>query len=171
MTVTDAKDRVAFWAAAYGVPANIALAVAQRESGFQDWVVGKKGELGVMQLMPATAIGLKVNAADPEQNIEGGVRLLHDNYARFGDWSYALAAYNCGPTCASKGPDAWPKATYNYVAAVVGTPPSYPPSDGATGDWEQEPPPAEEASVLEADPLVLAVAAVGAFLLLYYFTD
>jgi hypothetical protein len=123
-----------------------------------------------MQLMPATAAGLGVNAYDGEANVEGGVRLLRDLYAQFGDWSYALAGYNCGPSCAARGPDRWPPSTRNYVAAITGLPPvSPPPSTGATGDWEQEPAPIEEAGVLGADPLPLIAAA--AFLLLYYFTD
>lgn len=171
MTVTDAKDRVAYWAAAYGVPPEIALAVAQRESGFQSWVVGGKGELGVMQILPATAAALGVNAADPETNIKAGVGLLRDNYNRFQDWSYALAAYNCGPTCAAKGPDHWPPGTRNYVAAITGMPPASGGSVGTTDDWGQSVTPVDETNVLGADPLILIAAAVGAFALLYYFTD
>ena len=78
MTVVDAKDRVAYWAAAYGVPVDLALAVAQRESGFQQSARGAAGEIGIMQLMPPTAAALGVNSYDAEANIEGGVRLLRD---------------------------------------------------------------------------------------------
>lgn len=172
MTVVDAQSRVAYWAAAYGIPPQIALGVASRESGFQQTARGASGEVGVMQLMPATAASLGVNAYDGEANIEGGMRLLRDEYARFGDWSYALAAYNCGAACAARGPDRWPPSTRNYVAAITGLPPvSPPPSTGITDEWGQEPAPIELESMLGADPLVLIVAAVGAFLLLWYFTD
>lgn len=170
MTVVDAQSRVAYWAAAYGVPVDIALAVAQRESGFQQSARGVKGEIGIMQLMPNTAAGLRVNSYDPEANIEGGVRLLRDNYARFGDWSYALAAYNCGPACAAKGPDAWPPPTRAYVAAVTGLPGSR----GTTGEWggdDATPAPVQFDLLGGADPLMLLLIA-GALVALYiYLTD
>ena len=57
----------------FGVPPSIALAVAQKESGFNQAAVGAAGELGVMQLMPATAAGLGVDPSDLTQNVTGGV--------------------------------------------------------------------------------------------------
>lgn len=172
MTVVDAKDRVAYWASVYGVPVDLALAVAQRESGFQQSARGGSGEIGIMQLMPATASHLGVNSYDPEANVEGGVRLLRDEYKRFGDWSYALAAYNCGAGCAAKGPDHWPPSTRTYVAAVVGLPPS----SGATGDFGADEWTGDDAvdtsSLLgDVDPLLLLALAAAGVLAYFYFTD
>jgi soluble lytic murein transglycosylase-like protein len=89
-------------ALAQGVPPQIALAVAQQESGVFQYtsngalVTGSSGEIGVFQLMPATANGLGVNPADTSQNIQGGISLLAQLYAKFGNWAQALSAYNSG---------------------------------------------------------------------------
>lgn len=169
MTIVDAKDRVAYWASTYGVPVEIALAVAQRESGFNQSARGGSGEVGIMQLMPPTSTALRVDPYNPEANIEGGVRLLRDEYTRFQDWSYALAAYNCGAGCAAKGPDYWPDSTRKYVAAVVGLPASTGPATGATDAWDGPP---ELASLFSDDTtLPLLAMAVAAVLVYLYFTD
>jgi len=170
MTVTDAKSRVAYYAAAYGVPVDLALAVAQRESGFNQDARGGSGEIGIMQLMPPTAAHLKVNSYDPEANIEGGVRLLRDEYKRFGSWSYALAAYNCGAACAAKGPDHWPDATRKYVAETVGMPSS----TGTTGEWSDDadaPTPTEFDLLGGADSIMLLAIAAVVVVLYFYLTD
>jgi hypothetical protein len=86
-----------------GVPPSIALAVAQKESSFNQAAVGAAGEIGVFQLMPATAAGLNVNPSDLTQNVEGGVSLLASLYQQFGNWTEALAAYNAGPTHLAAG--------------------------------------------------------------------
>jgi len=118
MAASDIQSRVSYWATQYGVPPAIALAVAQQESGFNQSARGRAGEVGVMQLMPATAAGLQVNPYDLDQNISGGVQLLADNYNRFGDWSLALSAYNGGPSrVASTG--AVIPSTSGYVASVL----------------------------------------------------
>ena len=113
------QDKIAAAAARYGVPANIALAVARAESGYNQAAVSGAGAVGVMQLMPATAAGLGVNPWDEDSNIDGGVRLLAQLYSRYGDWNYTLAAYNAGPTRANLGPDAWPAETQAYVPQVL----------------------------------------------------
>ena len=113
------QDKIVGAAGRYGVPANIALAVARAESGYNQAAVSGAGAVGVMQLMPATAAGLGVNPWDEDSNIDGGVRLLAQLYSRYGDWNYTLAAYNAGPTRANLGPDAWPAETQAYVPRVL----------------------------------------------------
>ena len=87
----------------YGVPPELALAVAMQESNLRHYdasgnvIRGAAGEYGIFQLMPPTAAGLNVDPRDPSQNIDGGVRYLAEQYSRFGDWRKALTAYNAGP--------------------------------------------------------------------------
>ena len=84
-------------AAQYGVPLEIALAVAKVESGGKQSARSSKGAIGVMQLMPATAADLKVNPHDTAQNIDGGIRYLAQLAKRYGgDWNKAVNAYHLG---------------------------------------------------------------------------
>jgi len=78
-------------------PASLVKAVMKVESGGKQEAVSSKGARGLMQLMPATARDLGVDAKDPKQNVEGGSRYLAQQLSEFGDESLALAAYNWGP--------------------------------------------------------------------------
>jgi soluble lytic murein transglycosylase-like protein len=88
----------------YGVPAAFALAVAWQESGWQQGVVSHAGAIGVMQLMPATAVwvgdamlGAEVNPHDLRHNVRAGVRLLAHYLDRYdGNRDLVLAAYYQG---------------------------------------------------------------------------
>ncbi len=90
------SDKITAAAQANGISPAIALAVAQRESGMDQGAVGTHGEIGIFQLMPATAAGLGVDPANLDQNIQGGVRFLADNINSFG-LPAGLYAYNWGP--------------------------------------------------------------------------
>ena len=105
----------------YGVPPELAIAVADRESGGNPHAVSSVGAKGVMQLMPATAAALGVsNPFDAAQNIDAGVRFLSQLLGQFGDTALALAAYNWGPGNVSKnGYDNWPAETVNYVSSIL----------------------------------------------------
>jgi soluble lytic murein transglycosylase-like protein len=113
----------------YGVPSQIATEVAITESNLNPNAVSSAGAVGVMQLMPQTAASLGVtDPADPQQNINGGVKYLSQLYAQFGNWDQALAAYNAGPgnvsNAISSGSDDWlselPAETQNYVSKILG---------------------------------------------------
>jgi len=71
-------------------------AVITVESRFQARARSRKGAMGLMQLMPATARELQVrNPFDPATNIDAGVRHLRQLLDRF-DVQQAVAAYNAG---------------------------------------------------------------------------
>lgn len=125
------QDQITAAANSAGVPAWLALAIAQRESGFDNTRVGSKGEIGIFQLMPSTAAQLGVDPTDPVQNIAGGVAYIAQALRTFGgDAQKAAAAFNCGPTCVANavnhGGANWasyiPASTQAYAAAVTGSP-------------------------------------------------
>lgn len=82
----------------YGLNPSLIKAVAFAESGFRPTAVSGAGAMGLMQLMPYTAEALGVSDPyDPEQNVDGGARLLSSLLDQFdGNALLALAAYNCG---------------------------------------------------------------------------
>lgn len=110
-------------AAANTVQPNLVRALIVVESGFNPRAVSKKGAIGLMQLLPATAkrYGVK-DAYDPEQNIRAGTHYLKDLLARFdSNLELALAAYNAGEEAVERhGRHVPPFAeTMNYVPNVM----------------------------------------------------
>jgi soluble lytic murein transglycosylase-like protein len=112
---------------AQGVPSDLALAIAQRESNTCHWwsngqvKIGGSGEVGVFQVMPSSARGL--NLYDVQQNIQAGVGYLASLYQQFGDWSTAAMAYNWGPAKVADyiaGKRALPGQVASYAAATAG---------------------------------------------------
>jgi hypothetical protein len=108
----------------YGVRKEFALSVAFQESRLTQNCVSPAGAIGVMQLMPGTASGLKVNPWDTDQNIDGGVRYLKQMLLKFdGDERLAAAAYNAGPNRASLAAGRIPNIpeTQAYVRNIFGS--------------------------------------------------
>lgn len=74
-------DIIARHAAANGVPVALARAVVRVESNFRADARGRAGEVGLMQIKPATARGLGYSGStkalyDPETNIRWGMKYL-----------------------------------------------------------------------------------------------
>ena len=120
----DIEELIATFSEKYGVDSDFIKAIIKQESGFNAKATSKKGAMGLMQLMPKTAESLGVlDAYNPSQNIEGGVKYLKGLLDKFdNNHELALAAYNAGPTAFKKYGGIPPyKETQNYVKAIMGT--------------------------------------------------
>jgi soluble lytic murein transglycosylase-like protein len=108
----------------HGVPPQFVDLVARAESAYNPKALSPKGAIGLMQLMPETAAHLKVDPHDPEQNADGGVRLLKELLIRYQDHPdqlrRALAAYNAGEGAVSRYGGVPPyRETQQYVHKIV----------------------------------------------------
>ena len=105
------------------VEPNLLRAVIVVESGFNSRAVSKRGAVGLMQLMPATASRFGVsNPYDPRQNIHGGAQYLKFLIDRFGqNVRLALAAYNAGEEAVERNGGQIPPFTETmaYVPRVL----------------------------------------------------
>ncbi len=105
-----------------GVDPKLVDALVRVESDYDHRAVSRKGAMGLMQLMPATAKRLSVDDPfDPEANVRGGVRefaRLLDRYS--GNLQFALAAYNAGEGAVAKYRGIPPyKETRSYVSRIL----------------------------------------------------
>lgn len=102
---------------------NLLRAVIVVESGFNSRAVSKRGAVGLMQLMPATASRYGVsNPYDARQNVHGGARYLKFLIDHFGhDVRLALAAYNAGEDAVERNGGQIPpfSETMAYVPRVL----------------------------------------------------
>jgi soluble lytic murein transglycosylase-like protein len=105
------------------VEPNLLRAVIVVESGFNSHAISKRGAVGLMQLMPATASRFGVsNPYDARQNVHGGARYLKFLIDRFGhDIRLALAAYNAGEDAVDRNGGQIPpfSETLAYVPRVL----------------------------------------------------
>jgi membrane-bound lytic murein transglycosylase D len=88
--------------AAMGLPQEL-IYLPVLESHYRVHAVSRSGATGLWQIMDNTAapLGLVTDRWVDERrdfwrSTEGALRKLKENYAAFGDWDLALAAYNCG---------------------------------------------------------------------------
>jgi Transglycosylase SLT domain len=114
-------DLVVAAASRYGVDAELITSVMEVESNFDPKAVSRKNARGLMQLLPETAARLGVkNIFDPQENIDGGTRYLHELLQLYNnDLTLTLAAYNAGPENVQKYGSVPPfRETVSYVKQV-----------------------------------------------------
>ena len=127
-----------------GIPVELrTLAVV--ESGLNPLAESRRGAKGIWQFMPTTGkeYGLEINSlvderCNPRLATRAACRYLKSMYDHYGDWTLAIASYNCGPGNVNKaitrsGGDKhdydgsfWdvyehlPRETRNYVPLYMG---------------------------------------------------
>ena len=90
--------------ARHGIDASLIHSLIRTESDYNPYAISSKGAMGLMQLMPETAIkyGVK-NIFDPYENIKGGVMYIKDLMKLYHRRTkLVLAAYNAGQTAVKK---------------------------------------------------------------------
>lgn len=122
----------------FGLPKEL-KAMAIIESAFNPRAVSRARAKGMWQFMYATGkrYGLEMTSFvderfDPVASCRAAAQYLKDSYRVFGDWSLAIASYNCGPGNVSKAirrsggkTDFWeiyqylPRETRGYVPAFI----------------------------------------------------
>ena len=111
-----------YYAHVYQVPVELVDAVIEVESDWNPAAVSSKGAVGLMQLMPATAVRFGVwNRFHAQENVRAGVvylawliRLFH------GDLRLATAAYLVGESrVESRGLAYSSPEVYSYVSRVA----------------------------------------------------
>jgi len=101
---SDVRDLSARWAeyyaTVYRVPVDLVEAIIDEESAWNPFAVSPKGAIGLMQLMPETALRFGVrNRFRLDENIRGGVAYLAWLIQQFnGDLRLVTAAYYVGET-------------------------------------------------------------------------
>ncbi len=117
----------------------LVMSLIKQESGFKADVISSSGALGLMQLMPFTAVDVQRDLVlsrlrDPPVNISVGVRYFQTLMEKYeGNPAFALAAYNAGPHRVAKwrreGAPSWSvldwieaipfKETRDYVTSIL----------------------------------------------------
>ena len=118
----DVEEIIETFASKYDIDSYFIKAIIKQESGFNVNAKSKKGAMGLMQLMPATAKSLGVSDAfNPWENIEGGVKHLRGLLNKYdNNPELALAAYNAGSGAVKKYGGIPPyKETQNYVKSIM----------------------------------------------------
>lgn len=107
----------------YRVDAALLHAVISAESNYNPAAVSNKGAVGLMQLMPETALRYGVeNSFDPEQNIRGGTKYLSYLLQQFdNNLELVVAAYNAGEKAVIRHGYSIPpyRETLGYVPKVL----------------------------------------------------
>ncbi|MEO5366558.1 MAG: lytic transglycosylase domain-containing protein [Magnetococcus sp. WYHC-3] len=106
----------------FGLAAALISAVIKVESDFNPDAISVKGAVGLMQLMPETALQYGVhNRHDPVANILAGAEHLSRLMRKYNDLKLSLAAYNAGEQAVERHGTRIPpfQETREYVTKVM----------------------------------------------------
>ncbi len=115
----------------YGIPTGLLSRQAYEESHFITSVIdgtqpSSAGALGIMQLMPQYFASVQVPTPFTDGEVEGQIAqaagYMAQLYRQFGNWGYALAAYNAGPGTVNNvlsGNQSLPAQTTAYVSQIL----------------------------------------------------
>jgi hypothetical protein len=122
--VASPEELVTAAALRNGLPPEFVHSVVSAESTYRSNAVSRKGAIGLMQLMPATASEYGADPNDPSQNVEAGTRYLRDLLLKYRNSDHqvsrALAAYNAGPGAVDRHHGVPPyRETLAYVGRVL----------------------------------------------------
>ena len=97
------RSMIARAARLYEISPDLLDVLARQESNYDQGARSPKGAIGIMQLMPASAKALGVDAFDAEQNIRGGAAYLRYMLNVYdGHIDMALSAYNAGQNAVNR---------------------------------------------------------------------
>ena len=154
-----------------GIDPKLAVALAYRESRLNpNTKNGTSGEIGLMQVMPATAKGMGFSVEelrDPAKNIEIGLTYLKQGLDKFGDPMLAVAGYNAGhdhPYFADPENKSLPDSTKEYLKEINQNG-GFVPTPAPQEETLEQPPPAppSEADFMKnKERLLLDAAGAGA---------
>jgi soluble lytic murein transglycosylase-like protein len=120
----DPHELVSAAARKHGLPPKFVHSVVAAESAYRADAISRKGAIGLMQLMPATAQTYNADPKNPEQNVQAGTAYLRDLLLKYQNYSdqvpRALAAYNAGPGAVDRYKGIPPyRETQSYVDRVI----------------------------------------------------
>ena len=105
----------------YGVDYDMVKAVIQTESSWNHKAVSTSGAIGLMQILPKTAMDEfntpEQDLYDPYVNVTVGIKYLSHLNQHFDDIDATLTAYSHGPTITRKYSDSYIKNNF-YVKRV-----------------------------------------------------
>lgn len=119
----------------YHIPASLTLAIIEKESTFDPGATSPQGALGLMQVLPATAlpylreiapkqIGVAEALRCPETNVRIGLAYLNDLHTSMMEgptFTYSLTAYNAGELNARalRNHTALPQISLTYASNIL----------------------------------------------------
>ena len=117
-TQNEVKQAIIKQSKELGVEPAIMLSIAKNESGFRQEARGGNN-VGVFQLLPATAKRMGLNAYDLNDNIKGGILYYKSMYNMFGSMELAVAAYNTGAGAIKNNGNKVPSYVQGFVNRIM----------------------------------------------------
>ena len=120
---TDLDAMIEQAAAKHQIDPELVKAIVRVESNYNPRAVSPAGALGLMQLIPATAMRFGVaNPFDPQANLDGGIRYLKYLLGQYGgNLQLSLAAYNAGEDAVARNGGTIPayRETQDYIRKIA----------------------------------------------------